>query len=109
MLHLYFNLTATTELYTLSLHDALPICHSHDRLVGRATDRGEGSCQCRWHRRSSGCQRDGGVARHPPQPVYIAPDPLDPRSEEHTSELQSPVHLVCRLLLEKKKKNINLL
>src|SRR6202040_4466452 len=68
----FFNDTATTEIYTLSLHDALPICQ-----CGCANDR---------------CGRgDGSVwlFRH--------------RSEEHTSELQSPVHLVCRLLLEKKK------
>src|SRR6266480_8001489 len=79
----FFNDTATTEIYTLSLHDALPIC-------GRAGDR-PGTRQDRRrpgvHREASG---RGG---------------LGPRSEEHTSELQSHVNLVCRLLLEKKKKN----
>src|SRR5690348_18029040 len=69
----FFNDTATTEIYTLSLHDALPICTRADRLGERA-------------------RRPGGVHRRVR------------RSEEHTSELQSPVHLVCRLLLEKKKK-----
>src|SRR6266705_7124120 len=65
----FFNDTATTEIYTLSLHDALPISH-----VG-----------------------------HPPR--AHAPGPgRRPRSEEHTSELQSPYDIVCRLLLEKKKK-----
>src|SRR6266571_4098047 len=70
----FFNDTATTEIYTLSLHDALPI------LVEPA-----------------GAQplEDGPKAMRP-----------RPRSEEHTSELQSHVNLVCRLLLEKKKKPI---
>src|SRR6266487_6720190 len=67
----FFNDTATTEIYTLSLHDALPICDP-PRGVRR-----------RWRR-----LRLRRLCR----------------SEEHTSELQSPVHLVCRLLLEKKKK-----
>src|SRR5579863_10776350 len=66
----FFNDTATTEIYTLSLHDALPIS-------------GAGS-------------RDDRRDRHRGRPQRR-------RSEEHTSELQSPVHLVCRLLLEKKK------
>src|ERR1022692_5287138 len=71
----FFNDTATTEIYTLSLHDALPI---YGARQGRA-DRGAGL--------------DG------------AGDCMD-RSEEHTSELQSPCNLVCRLLLEKKTENI---
>src|SRR5690348_17929383 len=78
----FFNATATTEIYTLSLHDALPIYYE---VVGR--------------RKLQQC------------PLLFRRD--DPtrrivRSEEHTSELQSPVHLVCRLLLEKKKKNKNI-
>src|SRR5258708_31532325 len=76
----FFNDTATTEIYTLSLHDALPICPN---LAMRGMPEFEASC-CQY--RSS----------------PISPDEL--RSEEHTSELQSPDHLVCRLLLEKKKK-----
>src|SRR5574340_226857 len=68
----FFNDTATTEIYTLSLHDALPIFVECWRF---ATDR----------RESRGSFR------------------LRIRSEEHTSELQSPKDLVCRLLLEKKK------
>src|SRR5258708_15400773 len=73
----FFNDTATTEIYTLSLHDALPICHA--------------GATCR---------------RHPP-PVPGTREGLPrERSEEHTSELQSPDHLVCRLLLEKKKKSL---
>src|SRR2546422_11468282 len=75
----FFNDTATTEIYTLSLHDALPIC----RPWGRATSIGS-SVGVR--RRSASISRRGT------------------RSEEHTSELQSRLHLVCRLLLEKKKK-----
>src|SRR5438876_6751448 len=84
--YFFFNYTATTEIYTLSLHDALPIYR-----VGRAAP---GPRPCRspflpakseWRLRTA----TAGRRR---------------RSEEHTSELQSPVHLVCRLLLEKKKK-----
>src|SRR6266446_10264318 len=69
----FFNDTATTEIYTLSLHDALPI-----------------SCCSRC--RSGKCSRSCARSRR------------SLRSEEHTSELQSPCNLVCRLLLEKKKK-----
>src|SRR5947208_14932126 len=79
-LFFFFNDTATTEIYTLSLHDALPIFldvnRSHE--PGRQQDGIAG----------------GALFRHQPA-----------RSEEHTSELQSPDHLVCRLLLEKKKTN----
>src|SRR4051794_41297199 len=82
----FFNDTATTEIYTLSLHDALPICA--DPAVGR---RGRAGSGCRAARpRLAGA---GEVGQRDPHL----------RSEEHTSELQSPVHLVCRLLLEKKK------
>src|SRR3989454_7756705 len=84
----FFNDTATTEIYTLSLHDALPILSA------------------------DGYQQ---VITH----VFVAGDPyldsdavfavkeslIGERSEEHTSELQSPCNLVCRLLLEKKKQN----
>src|SRR2546429_3233318 len=81
----FFNDTATTEIYTLSLHDALPIFPSNacplcltaaagTELAGASS---EGTVRCRRL-----------------------------RSEEHTSELQSRLHLVCRLLLEKKKNNI---
>src|SRR5436853_3886317 len=75
----FFNDTATTEIYTLSLHDALPIF-----AVPALPD---------W--RDRGCAF-GKSVRHDARR----------RSEEHTSELQSLRHLVCRLLLEKKKKNI---
>src|SRR5439155_20123621 len=84
----FFNDTATTEIYTLSLHDALPIFELVD-IYGRARsfDR---SFQCRKTLRNG---REMGAK--------------DVRSEEHTSELQSRGHLVCRLLLEKKKKKNN--
>src|SRR5258708_13249562 len=78
----FFNDTATTEIYTLSLHDALPIS-DRDLLEHRHLD-----AVRRVERRDL-----RGADRRPA-----------PRSEEHTSELQSPDHLVCRLLLEKKKK-----
>src|SRR5436305_10661620 len=87
LLYFFFNDTATTEIYTLSLHDALPISRR---------------------------DREGDRARFLAPRFLRAEDPHPARSgeigrsEEHTSELQSRPHLVCRLLLEKKKKqNIN--
>src|SRR5258708_8984919 len=74
----FFNDTATTEIYTLSLHDALPIYRAND--IARQFRLAE-----------------VGALQELRRAV------ID-RSEEHTSELQSPDHLVCRLLLEKKKK-----
>src|SRR5256885_12779367 len=73
----FFNDTATTEIYTLSLHDALPI--SSDQAPDLRPPEGRHAA-------------DAGRAER--------------RSEEHTSELQSPCNLVCRLLLEKKKNNV---
>src|SRR5256885_7003677 len=78
----FFNDTATTEIYTLSLHDALPI--SLDRARGVRSHR---------HPRPRPARGDRGRRGR-----------RGPRSEEHTSELQPPCNLVCRLLLEKKKK-----
>src|SRR5258708_25424757 len=92
----FFNDTATTEIYTLSLHDALPICdggEGFDRVVGQVLAE---------HRRGGVAARGGDAQR-----VAIRGGLGHHRSEEHTSELQSPDHLVCRLLLEKKKKNTN--
>src|SRR5438309_8508058 len=81
----FFNDPATTEIYTLSLHDALPI--SDLRARAREVERPLGV--------------QGGAA----SAVRALGATLDAqRSEEHTSELQSQFHLVCRLLLEKKKK-----
>src|SRR5258705_8123348 len=87
----FFNDTATTEIYTLSLHDALPI--SRER---------RGSA---WPRRGSTDPLASGRTRAARR--SHAASPARPRSEEHTSELQSLRHLVCRLLLEKKKKTRN--
>src|SRR5687768_18458827 len=84
----FFNDTATSEIYTLSLHDALPICFSPANS-GRPR-----FLRCRPHLepRCRGSIPNGTLD-------------TSRRSEEHTSELQSRLHLVCRLLLEKKKKN----
>src|SRR5205814_7409407 len=81
----FFNDTATTEIYTLSLHDALPI---FDRELA-VRHGAQGGCQCPAGRPAAGAARGKGSRR----------------SEEHTSELQSLRHLVCRLLLEKKNTN----
>src|SRR2546430_11116955 len=83
----FFNDTATTEIYTLSLHDALPISGARQRVgcadrVAPGRGRGGESTLRRARARPGASQR----------------------SEEHTSELQSQSNLVCRLLLEKKKK-----
>src|SRR6266480_8021712 len=84
LIFFFFNDTATTEIYTLSLHDALPIFCSTLSAASSA---------------SSSFALASGV-RPSKCAMYF-----DSRSEEHTSELQSHVNLVCRLLLEKKKKN----
>src|SRR2546427_6080618 len=85
VLFFFFNDTATTEIYTLSLHDALPI--SVERQAEEEGGAGERP------RLADRAHADGDA------------DALRRRSEEHTSELQSQSNLVCRLLLEKKKKN----
>src|SRR5438046_7261213 len=77
-----FTDTAPTEIYTLSLHDALPIYCWRVGGILEEGDEKDGDKPCP-------CQQSGGR----------------PRSEEHTSELQSLTNLVCRLLLEKKKPN----
>src|SRR2546422_11329266 len=87
----FFNDTATTEIYTLSLHDALPIYSPQAR--GR-------------------CERLFGTWQgRLPQEFRLRSittvENANERSEEHTSELQSRLHLVCRLLLEKKKKTMH--
>src|SRR3989442_6115848 len=87
----FFNDTATTEIYTLSLHDALPISRPQGNRDGPA------------HR--TGVPVPGAGLRRIVLPEGCqGADPHGGRSEEHTSELQSRPHLVCRLLLEKKKK-----
>src|SRR5438034_8582163 len=87
----FFNATATTEIYTLSLHDALPICvggHAAQQAV--LPDH-------------AGRRADEHLAR-PRDEHHLGLEQPHDRSEEHTSELQSHSDLVCRLLLEKKKK-----
>src|SRR5690606_41830965 len=92
----FSNDTATTAIYTLSLHDALPIWRFGSPSAGNSleTEKAAG------RRAPGGRCRGGSVAGVAVQPVL---DGLVPRSEEHTSELQSREKLVCRLLLEKKK------
>src|SRR5256885_8015449 len=77
----FFNDTATTEIYTLSLHDALPIYDPRRRFLPHFDT----------------TEKPSVIRLHMLKDEVI-------RSEEHTSELQSPCNLVCRLLLEKKKK-----
>src|SRR3712207_7533343 len=88
----FFNDTATTEIYTLSLHDALPICPS--------------SPVARWCFAAGSGRKPS--SRFAGQRTQVSPRKFPggapyTRSEEHTSELQSRQYLVCRLLLEKKK------
>src|SRR5437762_8208074 len=78
LLYFFFNQTAPSEIYTLSLHDALPILSA--QLMNNSP------------RKPS-----------PPTESTLKMNAVTFRSEEHTSELQSPMYLVCRLLLEKKK------
>src|SRR5258708_16937666 len=84
----FFNDTATTEIYTLSLHDALPIFPAEDGCSASRSSFDGSVMQVTVLYFASARQR-AGVQR-------------EMRSEEHTSELQSPDHLVCRLLLDKK-------
>src|SRR5438309_7301437 len=89
MMLLYFNVLTTTEIYTLSLHDALPISG--------------GGSDARSHQFHRSRLRRGSAS--PARRIMARAEELlrsDSRSEEHTSELQSQFHLVCRLLLEKK-------
>src|SRR5437870_10864953 len=88
------NPTTTTDIYTLSLHDALPICPGRKAVLRLAVS--QLLCRSRLNQvvdsgRAAAQRRIGNLDR----------------SEEHTSELQSRGHLVCRLLLEKKKTNIS--
>src|SRR2546430_4778998 len=87
----FFNDTATTEIYTLSLHDALPICRLSSARPYLRTSQPRPPPRVR--------PETPVIETNPP----VAARPCG-RSEEHTSELQSQSNLVCRLLLEKKKK-----
>src|SRR5256885_13565109 len=94
----FFNDTATTEIYTLSLHDALPIfAKAPARYV---SNRQIPKWPPSWLPRTTSRFRAVSSASF----ANTNPESSDGRSEEHTSELQSPCNLVCRLLLEKKKK-----
>src|SRR5260370_23618438 len=88
----FFNDTATTEIYTLSLHDALPICWTEIGVT-----KGFGRSRIDFYQ-----------LHDKPKAIFLQPLTAQARqilrSEEHTSELQSHLNLVCRLLLEKKKK-----
>src|SRR2546425_3407552 len=96
----FFNDTATTEIYTLSLHDALPICPRIRQDVSRQLRDGRRN-QCRIARRKTQLESKCPPSLPGQHDVLIRGD--RDRSEEHTSELQSLAYLVCRLLLEKKK------
>src|SRR5205807_9150116 len=101
-----FNDTPTTKIYTLSLHDALPILinrrnHGRNRIF---TNPSMTTCPARVPVSVEFCPEASNATANkalaPPTPN----SGFNNRSEEHTSELQSPCNLVCRLLLEKKKK-----
>src|SRR5258708_29711346 len=90
----FFNDTATTEIYTLSLHDALPILFGRPQAWGPELALPSAGMACLRPDKNFEVQ------------CVAASCTSKFRSEEHTSELQSPDHLVCRLLLEKKKNEI---
>src|SRR5437879_10178509 len=89
-LRVHAEVPAAPAIYPLSLHDALPICYAMTMYDKRPT---------RW--RDVPRRRDDVFL-----PVFTPWDGRNTRSEEHTSELQSPMYIVCRLLLEKKNASI---
>src|SRR5258707_2470571 len=91
----FFNDTATTEIYTLSLHDALPISRCQTRAIQQRE-------QFVRRLRNHGFPRKATI---PPSVLIASVSISSGRSEEHTSELQSRQYLVCRLLLEKKNEH----
>src|SRR5260370_34375237 len=95
----FFNDTATTEIYTLSLHDALPISKACGVILHRPRRRRVRQLRCLRRKLRVLARRSSAGAEWPARRSI--------RSEEHTSELQSHLNLVCRLLLEKKKNNSN--
>src|SRR3712207_7276539 len=103
ILIVFFNDTATTEIYTLSLHDALPIFHVGD--LAQAVDVSNHYAPEHAH---VICEDHESILRELGAVGMVAVGDASPRSEEHTSELQSRQYLVCRLLLEKKKRIIAL-
>src|SRR5437762_12023385 len=95
ILVLLFDDTAPREVYTLSLHDALPILRAQDLAYRRMQ-------QNEWVASLAALDRADSLTPDPRYELFHGNNAG--RSEEHTSELQSPMYLVCRLLLEKKKK-----
>src|SRR5439155_8645651 len=96
----FFTGAATTEIYTLSLHDALPICSNRIRFTGQVP----AGSRIRLRQKIKAVDPvEGGVRITSENTVEVEGASRPARSEEHTSELQSRGHLVCRLLLEKKK------
>src|SRR5207248_9706049 len=92
----FFTTSPTTTIYTLSLHDALPIYHDRRGRIGHDHTEPDRVRHFDPHRRARGPVRRG------PPVLGLRLRRHGGRSEEHTSELQSPYDLVCRLLLEKK-------
>src|SRR3712207_7927852 len=101
MFFFFFNDTATTEIYTLSLHDALPILHDESSIASAKR-----YAIVLVFMIITFIPRYICFSSSRPMPQYLHPIM---RSEEHTSELQSRQYLVCRLLLEKKKLDLNFL
>src|SRR5207244_7701338 len=108
MLLFIVNPSSPTEIYTLSLHDALPICDQMSvadlKLINRSVKemRYAAKVFARFqHFRKVAVF--GSARTVPDAPEFKVAEDFGRRSEEHTSELQSPDHLVCRLLLEKQK------
>src|SRR5687768_18296126 len=97
--------TAPAEIYTLSLHDALPIWRAYSFY---AIDEGSASINNQGYT-WPGWPDDLAISLRNSAGTIVAAPSANPRSEEHTSELQSRLHLVCRLLLEKKKQQKNIL
>src|SRR3712207_8857254 len=100
----FFKYTATTEIYTLSLHDPLPISRERDQPLLPAGQSLTVLAQV--HVETARMLRDETVQPELPQRIdqlRVVRRAVAARSEEHTSELQSRQYLVCRLLLEKKK------
>src|SRR2546430_17519688 len=99
-LFFFFNDTATTEIYTLSLHDALPISSAAQASFHACRSSSSSPLSRSLRGLGRSCQLDGGVPLQRPGGAGASFSSL--RSEEHTSELQSQSNLVCRLLLDKK-------
>src|SRR3712207_7238082 len=103
MILFFFNDTATTEIYTLSLHDALPICVRRGESRGRGRNNRPGRFRPHHFQGDGAGPRRRRGQRRQREPRALPGVAAPRRSEEHTSELQSRQYLVCRLLLEKKK------